>query len=72
MATAVLLEQLCGLLGRRYLLDPVGEIPLVVYEFEDRILRCPRLCVSQDREAVAVATNGQVLRNAAVLAPNRP
>ena len=39
-----------------------GEIPLVVYEFEDRILRFPRLCVSQDREAVAVATNGQVLR----------
>ena len=43
-----------------------GEIPLVVYEFEDRILRFPRLCVRQDREAVAVATNGQVLRKAAV------
>ena len=43
-----------------------GKIPLVVYEFEDRILRFPRLCVSQDREAVAVATNGQVLREAAV------
>ena len=43
-----------------------GEIPLVVYEFEDRILRFPRLCVSQDREAVAVATNSQVLRKAAV------
>ena len=43
-----------------------GEIPLVVYEFEDRIVRFPRLYVSQDREAVAVATNGQVLREAAV------
>jgi hypothetical protein len=43
-----------------------GEIPLMAYEFEDRILRFPHLCVSQDREAVAVATNGQVLRKAAV------
>ena len=51
---------------RKYLLDPVGEILLVVYKFEDRNLRFARMCVSQDREAVAVATNGQVLRQAAV------
>jgi hypothetical protein len=48
------------------LLDPIGEIPLVVYEFADRTLRFPRLRVSQDREAVAVAANGQLLREAAV------
>ena len=62
----MLSEQLCGLLGRRYFLDPIGEVAFVIYEFEDRILRFPRLWVSQDREAVAVATNSQVLRKAAV------
>ena len=64
---AVLLEQLCGPLGGWYLLDSVGEIPLVVHEFEDRILRFARfLCVSQDREAAAVRANDQVLREAVV------
>ena len=59
---AVLLEQLCGPLGGWYLLDPIGEIPLVIDEFKDRILRFARLwCVSQDREAVAVRANDQVL-----------
>ena len=58
---AVLLEQLCGPLGGWYLLDSVGEIPLVINEFKDRILRFARLCVSQDREAVAVRANDQVL-----------
>jgi len=63
----VLLEQLCGPLGGWYLLDSVGEIPLVVYEFEDRILRFARLWwVSQDREAVAVRANEQILREAVV------
>jgi hypothetical protein len=64
---AVLSEQLCGLLGGRYLLDPIGEVAFVIDEFEDRILRFVRfLCVSQDREAGAVTANGQVLREAAV------
>ena len=63
----MLLEQLCGPLGGRYLLDTVGEIPLMINEFEDRILRFARLWwVSQDREAVAVRANDQVLREAAV------
>ena len=47
-------------MGGRYLLDPIGEIPLgeiplMINEFEDRILRFARLCVSQDREAVVVS-----------------
>ena len=64
---AVLLEQLSGLLGGRYLLDTVGEIPLMINEFEDRILRFARLWwVSQDREAVAVRANDQILREAVV------
>ncbi len=55
-------EHLRGLLGSRYFLDFVGEVPLVIDEFEDRILRFARLwCVSQDREAVAVRANDQVL-----------
>ena len=58
---AVLLEQVCGPLGGRYLLDSVGEIPLVIDEFKDRLLRFARLCVSQDREAVGVRANDQVL-----------
>ena len=41
--------------GGRYLLDPIGEIPLMINEFEDRILKFARLCVSQDREAVVVS-----------------
>ena len=48
------------------MLDPIGEIPLMINEFADRILRFVRLSVSQDREAVAVAANGQLLREAAV------
>ena len=59
---AVLLEQLCGPLGGWYLLDSAGEIPLMIDEFEDRILRFARLwCVRQDREAVAVRANDQIL-----------
>ena len=42
-------------MGGRYLLDPIGEIPLMINEFEDRILKFARLCVSQDREAVVVS-----------------
>jgi len=43
----MLSEQLCGLLGAWYLLDPIGEVALVIDEFEDRILfRFPRLWVS--------------------------
>ena len=64
---AVLLEQLCGPLGGWYLLDPIGEIPLVIDEFEDGILLSyPRFWVSQDREAIAVLTNNQVLREAVI------
>jgi hypothetical protein len=48
-------------------LDTVGEVPLMINEFEDRILRFARLwCVSQDREAVTVTADGQVLREAVV------
>ena len=43
----MLLEQVCGPLGGRYLLDSVGEIPLVIDEFEDRILRFARLVVGK-------------------------
>ena len=63
----MLLENLCGLLGGRYLLDPIGEVPLMIDEFEDGILlRFPRFWVSQDREAVTVMPDDQVLREAAV------
>ena len=45
----------------------------MINEFEDRILRFARLwCVSQDREAVAVRANDQVLREAAVYLPTGP
>ena len=40
------MENLCGLLGGRYFLDPIGEVPLVIDEFEDRTLRFPRFWVS--------------------------
>jgi len=36
---AVLLEQLCGPLGGWYLLDSIGEIPLVIDELKARIER---------------------------------
>ena len=62
----MLLEQLCCLLGGWYFLDPIGEVPRVIDEFEDRLLGFSRLGVSQDREAIAVITNNQVLREAAV------
>jgi hypothetical protein len=62
----VLLEQLCCPLGGWYFLYPIGEVPRVIDEFEDRLLGFSRLGVSQDREAIAVITNNQVLREAAV------
>jgi hypothetical protein len=63
---AVLLEQLCGPLGGRYFLYPIGEVPRVIDEFEDRLLGFSRLGVSQDREVVTVMPDDQVLREAAV------
>jgi hypothetical protein len=63
----VLLEQLCGLLGERYFLNPIGEVPLVIDEFEDGILLSyPRFWISQDRQAATVMPDDQVLRKAVV------
>jgi hypothetical protein len=57
----VLLEQLPGLLGSRYFLDFVGEVSLVIDEFEERTLRFSRFWVSQDRQAIGVIPDDQVL-----------
>ena len=59
--------------GGRYFLDLIGEVPLVIDEFEDGILlKFPRLWVSQDREAVTVMPDDQVLREAVVQLPASP
>ena len=53
------------------MLGPIGEIPLMIYEDEDRILRFARLCVSQDREAV-IALNALVIYGLAEHADYQP
>jgi hypothetical protein len=68
----VLSEQLCGLLGGRYFLDPIGEVAFMINEFEDRILRFARLWVSQDREALAVTGRWPDTPRSCRLAANRP
>ena len=54
-----------GLLGSRYFLNPVGEVLLVIDEFEDGIVGCPRLFARQDGEPVAVVADDQILGEAA-------
>ena len=52
----MLSKHLSGLLGSRYFPNPVGEVPLVVYELEDGVfvVGFPRFFASQDREPVFV------------------
>jgi hypothetical protein len=50
---AVLLEQLPGLPGRRYLPDLVGDVPQVIQDLEHGILGSPHFRVEQHRQVVA-------------------
>ena len=65
------LEHLSGLLRSRYFPNPVGDIPLVVDEFEDSIVvGFPRFFAGQDGEPVVGVPDGQVIREAAVQVPS--
>jgi hypothetical protein len=62
----VLLKQLCGLLGGKYFLNPVGDVPLVINDFKGGIFAVPRFSVSQYGEVTAIVTNNQIIREADV------
>ena len=67
----MLLKQLLGLLGGRYLpTNPVGEHPLVVEKFEEGLLCAPRFFVSQDGDAITTVADDQVVSKATVKVPS--
>jgi hypothetical protein len=55
-----------------YLPDPVGEVPLVIEQLEARIgiIGSPRFLVGEERQAVAVVADNQIVRETTVDVPS--
>jgi hypothetical protein len=62
----LLLKYFCGLLGGKYFLHPVGDVPLVIDNLESVIVAFPHFPVGQYGEAIAIVTNNQIIREAIV------
>ncbi len=66
----MLLKQLLGLLGGRYLLNPVSEHSLVIEKLEDGIICTPRFFVGQDGDSITAIADDQVVFEATVKIPS--
>ena len=62
-------EQLCGLLGGWHFVYPAGSHVFVIENLEERIIGFPMLSVGQERNALAVVADKQVILEAAVEVP---
>ena len=49
-----------------HFLDPVGDVPLVIDNFESGIVAFPHFPVGQYGEVIAIVTNNQIIREADV------